>query len=375
MMTTAVNPLLSLEALGQGVWLDHIERGFMARGKLARLIREDGISGVTSNPAIFERAMASDSAYAPEIAKLVRSGLTPREIYESLAVEDIRMAADALRDVYERTRGTDGFASLEVSPQLARDSQATLVEARRLWARIDRPNAMIKVPGTLEGLPAIRQLIADGVNVNVTLLFCAERYEQVFDAFQCGLEDRIARGHKVAALASVASFFVSRIDKFVDGNLEALGKIHALELRGEAAATCARLAYLAFKRLCEAPRWQALAARGARAQRLVWASTGTKNPGYSDVKYVEALIAAGTITTLPPETLAAYRDHGRPIARLEQGIKRARERMEQLRALGIDCDKVAQQLEEDGIRNFTSAFEKMLAAIAGMPKDRNRNGA
>jgi transaldolase len=364
---TRSNPLHRLEQLGQSVWLDYIDRGFVDGGELARVIDEDGVSGLTSNPAIFHKAITEHPEYERAIAALARDGLAAHEIYETLIIEDIRKAADALAGIHERTHSRDGFVSLEVAPSFARDAEGTYWEAKRLWALVDRKNLMIKVPGTAEAVPVIRRLTADAINVNVTLLFGVERYDLVAEAFIEGLEQRVALNQSVAGIASVASFFLSRIDILVDQLLESSGAAGARALQGKCAVASARGAYEHFRVRAGAPRWRSLLSRGARPQRLLWASTGTKNPAYSDVKYVDALIGPDTVTTLPVETLIAYRDHGDPALRLqEEGAESEvypRELTRQLAAAGIDLDAVVQRLEEEGIRKFIEPFEATLAAL------------
>jgi transaldolase len=363
------NPLLRLEALGQSIWLDFLSRGMLVSGELVALIQEDGVSGVTSNPAIFEKAIGQSSDYDEAIKGLARRGLSALEIYEELVVEDIRMTADLLRPVYERRAGGDGFVSLEVSPHLAHDSAGTLIEARRLWERVDRPNLFIKVPGTWEGLSAIRQLAREGINVNVTLLFGLPRYRAVAEAYLDGLAERAARGLPLERVASVASFFLSRIDVLVDPQLEAIARQgggaaqEAASLKGECAIACAKVARELYCEIMGGDRFQALAAHGACPQRLLWASTGTKNPDYSDVKYLEPLIGADTVNTAPLETIAAYRDHGQPALRLEQGAQEARHTLERLARLGIDLEAVTQQLEDEGVEKFARPFDSLLQAL------------
>lgn len=361
------NPLQRLQALGQSIWLDDMRRGMLEDGELERLIREDGLSGLTSNPAIFEHAIAGQEDYREVIRDLARRGRPVQEIYETLAVQDVQRAADLLRPTYDARQGCDGFVSLEVSPRLAHDAEATVAEAQRLWQRIGRPNAMIKIPGTRSGLEAVRRTLAAGININVTLLFSVVRYEEVTEAFMAGLKDRLARGDAVSGVASVASFFVSRIDSRVDGLLDARGdsarEQAARALRGQAAIASARLAYQVHKRQLASPRWRALAAHGARPQRLLWASTGTKDPAYSDVKYVDALIGPDTVSTLPPQTLAAYRDHGEPAPRLESGLAEARAVTGKLWELGIDLEQVCRQLEAEGVQKFVQSFDALLAQI------------
>jgi len=358
------NPLLHLQQFGQSVWLDYIRRELIEDGGLERLIREDGLGGVTSNPAIFEKAITNGQEYQAPIRELARLGLTASALYEALAIEDVARAADLFRPLYEKTQGGDGYVSIEVSPHLARDTAATIAEAQRLWAALGRPNVMIKVPATCEGLPAIRTLIAAGVNVNVTLLFSVARYREVCEAWMAGLEGRAQAGMPLGRVASVASFFLSRIDTLVDKRLDELGGGEAQALRGQAAVASARLAYQAYQSIGAEARWQALARQGARAQRLLWASTGTKDPAYSDLMYVEPLIGRETVNTLTPETLAAYRDHGDPAARIEDGIEAARSLPLALRTLGIDLDEIARQLEEEGLRKFVEPYDKLLATLA-----------
>ena len=363
------NPLLRLEALGQSIWLDFLSRGMLVSGELVSLIQEDGVSGVTSNPAIFEKAIGQSSDYDAAITGLARKGLTVPEIYEELVVEDIRMTADLLRPVYDRREGKDGYVSLEVSPHLAHDSAGTLIEARRLWERVNRPNLFIKVPGTWEGLPAIRQLAREGINVNVTLLFGIPRYRAVAEAHLDGLAERAARGLPLERVASVASFFLSRIDVIVDPLLDRICQEGgekaqvAAALKGETAIACAKAARDQYREILGGDRFLALAAQGARPQRLLWASTGTKNPEYSDVKYVEPLIGENTVNTAPLETIAAYRDHGHPASRLEQGAYEARRVLERLAGLGIDLAAVTQQLEDEGVEKFSRPFDSLMQSL------------
>jgi transaldolase len=363
------NPLLRLEALGQSIWLDFLSRGMLVSGELVSLIQEDGVSGVTSNPTIFEKAIAQSSDYDVAIRTLSRQGLTVPEIYEELVVEDIRMTADLLRPVYERRDGGDGFVSLEVSPHLAHDSAGTLIEARRLWTRVDRPNLFIKVPGTWEGLAAIRQLAAEGINVNVTLLFGLPRYRAVAEAYLDGLAERASRGLPLERVASVASFFLSRIDVLVDPQLEKIAQgggekaRDAASLVGESAIACAKVAREMYREILAGDRYTVLAARRARPQRLLWASTGTKNPAFSDVKYLDALIGPDTVNTAPLETLVAYRDHGHPAPRLETGLAEAQHVLERLSGLGIDLGAVAQQLEDEGVEKFARPFDSLMESL------------
>ena len=356
------NPLLKLASRGQSVWLDDIHRRILNDGTLARMIEEDGLAGLTSNPAIFAKAIMHDSEYAAAVAELVAKLSSSLELYEAIVIDDIRRAADVFRPVWERTQGADGFASLEVSPHLARDTAGTIAEARRLWGRLERENVLIKVPGTREGIPAIRTLIGEGINVNVTLLFSPERYSAVLEAYLGGLEQRLARGGDVRRLASVASFFLSRIDTLVDRLLDehaGQGRGEARAIRGRTATALAARAYDHYREVSASARWRELAQRGARPQRLLWASTSTKDPRYSDIKYVEDLIAAETINTMPLETIAAYRDHGKGAVGLAAFQEEAPRVLRELAALGIDASDVARQLEEEGVRKFAEPFDQL----------------
>jgi transaldolase / glucose-6-phosphate isomerase len=368
----AENPLKALIRFGQSVWLDYIRRDLISSGELARLIEEDGLRGMTSNPTIFEKAIAGSPDYAQMLEELAkRKDLDATGIYEQIAIRDIQDAADALRRVYDQTKRRDGYVSLEVSPYLAHKTQETIDEARRLWKAVARDNIMIKVPGTPEGIPAIRDLIGRGINVNVTLLFAQEVYATVGEAFIAGLEDFAKSGGDVSRVASVASFFVSRIDTLIDGKLADLiknpqpGSDPSLprSLQGKVAIANAKLTYQKYKEIFSGLRWQALAGRGATTQRVLWASTGTKNPAYSDILYVEELIGADTVDTIPPATLDAFRDHGKPRASLEEDIPGARKTMLDLGRAGISMKAVTDQLTEDGVKLFADAFDKLLAAV------------
>lgn len=361
------NPLLHLQTFGQSAWLDFIRRGMLTSGEMQRLMEDCGVQGVTSNPSIFEKAIVGSHDYDDRIHALALEGKTSREIYEDLTLDDVRCAADLFRQVYDQTEGRDGFVSLEVSPDLADDATGTVKEARRLWQLLNRPNVMIKVPGTREGITAIRQLIAEGINVNVTLLFGLSRYRDVCEAYLEGLAARMARGIPLGRVASVASFFLSRIDTLVDSLSDQRWQErdddksrHAI---GQTAIACAMAAYEIYKEIFHGERFSALAAQEARPQRLLWASTSTKSPSESDVKYVEALIGPDTVNTLTLETLNAYRDHGRPAARLEEGIAQARDVLDRLRTSGIDVEKLSDQLEEEGIRKFIKAFDGLVESI------------
>ena len=362
-------PLLELQALGQSIWIDFIRRGMISSGELQRLIEEDGVSGVTSNPSIFEKAIAGSHDYEGAIRALAQEGKTAEEIYRSLTIEDIQAVADLLRPTYERTDGQDGFVSLEVSPGVAYDTLGTIEEARLLWSLVKRPNVMIKVPATREGLPAIQQLTAEGINVNITLLFGLPRYEEVANAYITGLEILESQRGNLGQVASVASFFLSRIDVLLDPILEkkmlAGGPQAdvAARLHGQVAVASAKVAYQIYKEIFGSDRFQILAQKGARTQRLLWASTGTKNPADSEIKYIEPLIGADTINTMPAETLAAYRDQGSPALSIEQDISRAYHLLGDLSFVGIDLDDCTQQLEHEGVEKFVSALERLMAAL------------
>jgi transaldolase/glucose-6-phosphate isomerase len=367
------NPLKELLAYGQSVWLDYIRRDLLTSGELARLVKDDGLRGMTSNPMIFEKAISGSKDYADQLKQLAqRKDLDAKGVFESIAIKDIQDASDVLRPVYEQSRKHDGYVSLEVSPVLAHDTQGTLDEARRLWKAVSRANVMIKVPGTPEGIPAIRQLISEGINVNVTLLFAQEVYEQAALAYVEGLEARVKNGGDVSAIASVASFFVSRIDTLIDGKISEMLKDSQLAadrqallrgLQGKVAIANAKLAYQAYKRIFSGPRWQALAGKGAQTQRVLWASTSTKNPAYRDVIYAEELIGEDTVDTMPPATVDAFRDHGRVRASLVENIDQARQTMADLERSGISMKQVTSQLTDDGVKLFAEAFEKLLAAV------------
>jgi len=361
--------LSRLQEFGQSVYLDEIRRSWLTNGTLAALIDEDGLRGVTSNPAIFHKAIAESHDYDDAVADLARSGATVEQAYEELVVSDIRGACDLFRPVYDASDGRYGYVSLEVSPRLAHDTDGTIHEARHLWERLGRPNAFIKVPGTAEGLPAIRQLIGDGINVNVTLLFGLGRYRDVTTAYLAGLEDRAKAGGDIRRTASVASFFLSRIDVMLDPMLEKLqhqgGPRAALagELHGEMAVASAKQAYAVYQEVFSGARFRALEASGARSQRVLWASTSTKNPDYSDVKYVEPLIGPDTINTMPRETLDAYRDHGRPAARVTDDQQAYGEKLRRLADLDIDLDEITQALEDQGVDKFIKPFDQLMHTL------------
>ena len=353
-----------LANLGQSIWFDYIRRSFMTSGDLQALI-DEGLRGITSNPTIFEKAIAGSNDYDEDLNRLTGEGKSVEEIYEALALDDIRRAADLLRPVYERTEGGDGYVSLEVNPGLAHDTGGTIAEAKRLFAELDRPNIMIKVPATSAGIPAIRTLIGDGVNVNVTLLFSLTQYEAVAEAYMAGLEKRFASGEDVSRIASVASFFVSRVDTVVDGMLEGMGSGAALSLQGKIAVANAKVAYARFRQVFGGERWKALTRHGARTQRVLWASTGTKNPLSPDTLYVDSLIGPDTVNTVPPATLNAFRDHGEVAPTLEVGLDEARDQLAHLADLGVDLDAITRKLQDDGVAKFSESFESLMETIAG----------
>lgn len=375
------NALKRLQALGQSVWLDYIHRDLIASGRLRRLIEEDALSGMTSNPSIFEHAITEGSSYDDEILSLASEGADARRIYDELSRHDVCAAADEFRSVYEATRGDDGYVSLEVDPHLADDTAGSIAEARRLWYALQRPNVMIKIPATLAGLPAIRTLISEGININVTLLFSLRRYRDVVDAYLEGIEARAAASLPIAQVCSVASFFVSRIDSLIDPKLDRIiaaggGRAEqAKAARGRVGIASARLACQMQMHVFAHERFKALHARGARAQRLLWASTSAKDPLFSDTKYVEALIGPGTIDTMPLETLEAYREHGEPQIRLGNDLAEARWVVENLPALGIDLDAATSQLERQGVEKFVGRFDKLLRSIAAKQGSRPRAAA
>ena len=366
------NPLRQLLDYGQSMWLDYIRRDLITTGKLKQLITEDGLRGMTSNPSIFEKAIGDSSLYDDFLHKLgSQKELSTTAIYEQLAIRDIQDAADVLRPVYEESKFRDGYVSLEVSPYLARKTQETIDEARRLWKTVKRDNVMIKVPGTAEGLPAIRQLIGEGININVTLLFAEEVYEKVAEAYIAGLEDLAAGGGNLKKMASVASFFISRIDTLVDSKLEEkikgtsdAGQQALLKsLLGKVAIANGKLTYQRYQKIFSGPRWQALATKGAQTQRVLWASTSTKNPNYRDVIYVEELIGPDTVNTMPPATVDAFRDHGKLRNSLTEDVTGAAKVMGDLASAGISMKDVTDKLTQDGVKLFADAFDKLLAAV------------
>jgi transaldolase len=363
------NPLLALESLGQSIWLDDLSRKALDTGELQRLIEQDGISGITSNPSIFEKALSSGDDYDEAIHALSPQHLNDEQIYQTLTVDDIRRAADLFRPQFDRLDGADGFVSLEVSPRLAHDTAGSVAEAHKLWDAVNRPNLFIKIPATREGLPAIRQLIGEGINVNITLLFGLGRYREVVEAYLAGLETLAAHGEPLAKVASVASFFLSRIDVLIDPMLEKLqtgntaSSVNVAALHGQVAIASAKVAYQIYKEIFGGQRFQSLAQLGARPQRLLWASTSTKNPAYSDVKYVEPLIGPSTINTMPLETINAYRDHGKPALQLDEGVQEAYAVLNGVNQAGLNLDTLTQQLENEGIEKFDKAYDKLLAGL------------
>jgi len=365
------NPLLELKALGQSVWLDDIDRAQLRSGLFGRLINEDGLSGATGNPTIFEHSITHSSTYDEQMQHLLREGKSAQEIYESLAMTDVRTVADLLRPTYDRTEGQDGFVSIEVSPYLAQDTERTLSEVRRFWKAIDRPNLMVKIPSTPAGVPAIRQALSEGININITLIFSLDNYRQVAEAYLSALEERSATGRDISRIASVASFFVSRVDALVDKLLEdrikAVGdnierqKLKTLE--GKAAIANARLAYQEFKRLFSTPRFAALKQRGARVQRPLWASTSTKNPAYRDVLYVEELIGSDTVNTMPLKTIESFRDHGRVRLSIEDHLPEAKTQLAALADVDIQYEQVTRQLQDEGVQKFADSFHTLFQCI------------
>jgi transaldolase len=354
----------ALLELGQSIWLDYLRRGMLRSGELAGLIAA-GLRGMTSNPTIFEQAIGKSTDYDDALAQVAGTELSDAEIFEALSVDDVRGAADLFRPVYDRTNGADGFVSLEVSPRVARDTRATIAEAERLWLAVGRPNVMIKIPGTREGWPAIERCLTEGININITLLFSVEHYRQVAGAYLAALEARVAKGEPIDRLASVASFFVSRVDTEVDTRLGGIDRPDAKELAGTIGIANARLAYAVFEGIAASDRWRRLAAKGANVQRPLWASTGTKNPAYSDVLYLDQLIGRDTINTVPPETLRKFEDHGTVAPTLAGQEEAAHERMERLAEVGVDFDDVTRVLEEEGIEKFARSYAALLATIAG----------
>jgi len=364
----ASHPLLDLKQHGQSVWLDNLSRPLIRSGELQRLVREDGITGVTSNPAIFNKAMTSGTAYDEAMTKLVQAGKTTLEIYEALAITDIQDACDVLRPVHDATGGSDGFVSLEVSPHLADDTQGTIEEAARLWNTVGRRNLLVKIPGTAAGVPAVEACLTRGINVNVTLLFSLAAHADVIDAHIRALKTRAGKGEDLRQIASVASFFLSRIDVKLDPMLASMARdgehaTKARDLMGKVAVANAKLAYGLWQGKMESADWRALAAEGARVQKPLWASTSTKNPDYSDVMYVEPLIGPNTVNTMPDETIVAFKNHGQAGLTVTSGVEEARATLASLADLGIDMDRVTDELLAEGITKFVKPFDDLLAAL------------
>ncbi len=365
------NPLLQLKEYGQSVWYDNIDRAQLFSGQFKRLLDEDGVVGVTANPTIFQKSVSHGDAYDEQMTQLIKEGKSTGEIYEALVIQDICTVADMLRPIYDRTNGQDGYVSLEVSPDLAHDTEGTLSEVRRFWKLVNRPNLLIKIPGTPEGIPAIRQSLSEGININITLIFSIENYRQVVDAYLSALEDRNAEGKDIGHIASVASFFVSRVDTLVDKVLE--DKIKATSdsaeqqklkaLEGKAAIANARLVYQDFKQLFSTPRFETLKHSGAHVQRPLWASTSTKNPAYRDVLYAEELIGPNTVDTMPLETIENFRDHGRVSLTIENNVPQAKAELAALEEVGIHYDQVTQQLQDEGVQKFADSFHELFKGI------------
>ncbi|HVE79219.1 MAG TPA: transaldolase [Gemmatimonadaceae bacterium] len=367
----AVNRLQQLHGAGQSIWLDYIDRRMLHDGELARRIRDDALTGMTSNPTIFEKALAEGTAYDAQLAA-APPGLTAWQLFELAATEDVRAACDQFRDVYDRTAGADGYVSLEVAPALAHDAEGSVAEAHRLWTRVGRPNLMVKVPGTPAGVRAFQRLIADGINVNVTLLFAVEAHRRVIEGYLAGLEERVAAGRPVDRIASVASFFVSRVDTEIDRRLDtrlaaasAPDRERLAALKGKPAVANARIAYELFREMFAGPRWDALAAKGARLQRPLWASTSTKNPAYRDVMYVEQLIGPDTVNTMPPATLEAFRDHGETARTVDADLAGAHRTVRELEAVGISLVEVTDKLLVEGLAAFSKSFDSLIAGLEG----------
>jgi transaldolase len=363
------NPLIRLQQLGQSPWHDNIRRQLLTSGSLKRMVDDGDITGLTSNPTIFEQAIGGSTDYDADLHRLARDGKSAGEIFDALAIDDIKNAADVLAPVFERTGGADGFVSIEVSPKLASETQATIREARRLWSTVNRPNLMVKIPATAAGVPAIEQSIADGLNINVTLIFSLKRYEEVMDAYLRGLIRRLESGQKIDHISSVASFFVSRVDTLVDKLLEekiaagAERKELLASLKGKAAIANAKLAYADFRKKFSTEAYAGLKNHGARLQRPLWASTSTKNPAYPDTYYVEALVGPDSVDTMPPATIAAYKDHGNPEVRIDKNLDEARRVMDKLAEAEIHMDDVTKKLEIDGVASFAKSFDSLLVTV------------
>ncbi|MBV8822485.1 MAG: transaldolase [Ktedonobacteraceae bacterium] len=365
------NPLLELKNYGQSVWYDNIDRAQLVSGQFKRMLDEDGVVGVTANPTIFEKSISAGHAYDEQMSQLIAAGKDTSEIYENLVIQDIRSVADLLRPIYERTEGRDGYVSLEVSPDLAHDTDGTIAEVQRFWHMVERPNLMIKIPATPEGIPAIEQAIREGINVNITLIFSLDNYRAVTDAYLTGLEVRNSEGKDISTIASVASFFVSRVDTLVDKRLEDMIKAsndpaeqqQLQALAGKAAIANARLVYQEFKRIFSTPRFESLKHVGAHVQRPLWASTSTKNPAYRDVLYAEELIGPDTVDTMPLETIEKFRDHGKVRSSIEDHLDDAKATFTALEEVSIHYDQVTQQLQDEGVQKFADSFHQLFAGI------------
>ena len=365
------NPLLQLKAQGQSVWYDNIDRGQLVSGQFKRLLDEDGVSGVTANPTIFQKSISHGQAYDEQMTELIKAGKGTNEIYEAMVIRDIQTVADLLQPIYEKTNRQDGFVSLEVSPELAHDTQGTIAEVRRFWKMVNRPNLMVKIPATPAGIPAIQQTLTEGININITLIFSLDSYRKVTDAFISALEDRNASGQDISHIASVASFFVSRVDTLVDKLLE--DKIKATtdsaeqqqlkSLEGKAAIANARLVYKEFQQIFSTPRFEALKHSGAHVQRPLWASTSTKNPAYRDVLYAEELIGPDTVDTMPLETIENFHDHGKVSRTVDKDVPQARAELDALEQVGIHYDQVTQQLQDEGVEKFADSFHQLFKGI------------
>jgi len=366
----AKNRLQELHDVGQSIWLDSIDRRILHDGELDRRIRDDALTGMTSNPTIFQKALASSNAYDDQIVGAEEDGLTSWELFELLETTDVRDACDSFAGVYSSTRGADGYVSIEISPGVSHNADAAVEEARRLWKTVDRPNVMVKVPGSVEGAVAVRRLIAEGINVNITLLFAIEAHDRVIEAYMAGLEDRVKARQPIDGLASVASFFVSRVDTEIDKRLDAMiAKAQPAEkerlqlLKGRAAIANAKLAYRLFRQKFSGPRWEALAKQGARVQRPLWASTSTKNPAYRDVMYVEELIGPDTVDTMPPATIEAFADHGVVEKTVDKRVPVAEGLLKEIEAVGISVREVTEKLLVDGIASFQKSFDELIAGL------------
>lgn len=365
------NPLQQLQSLGQSVWYDNIDRSQLASGQFKRMLSEDSITGVTANPTIFEKSVSGGNAYDEQMNQLIQAGKSTNEIYEVMIIQDIRTVADLLRPIYDRTNGLDGYVSLEVSPELAHDTDGTIKEVRRFYKMVDRPNLMIKIPGTPEGLPAIRQALLEGININITLIFSLETYKEVAEAYISAMEERNGAGQDISTIGSVASFFVSRVDTLVDKMLEDKAKATSdsaeqqkyKSLEGKAAIANARIVYQEFKKIFHSPRFESLKHSGAHVQRPLWASTSTKNPAYRDVLYAEELIGPDTVDTMPLETIEKFSDHGQVRLSIEDNIPQSHAELDALEQVGIHYDQVTKQLQDEGVQKFADSFHQLFKSI------------